>query len=73
MRFPGMSTYHFLQLVQTHVIDLHPKICFVKGGINDIIVGVSQQKLQANYQAILEKMVQNNIAPVVTLTLYRAK
>jgi lysophospholipase L1-like esterase len=68
---PGMSTYHFLQLVQTHVIDLHPKICFVKGGTNDIIVGVSQQKLQANYQAILEKIIQNNIAPVVTLTIYQ--
>ncbi|MCE6988371.1 GDSL-type esterase/lipase family protein [Dyadobacter sp. CY323] len=67
---PGMSTYHFLQLVQTHVIDLHPKICFVKGGINDITVGVSQEKLQANYQAILEKLLQNHIEPVVTLTIY---
>ncbi|MEO6284847.1 MAG: GDSL-type esterase/lipase family protein [Dyadobacter sp.] len=67
---PGMSTYHFLQLVQTHVIDLHPKICFVKGGTNDITVGVSQEKLQANYRAILEKLLQNHIVPVVTLTLY---
>jgi lysophospholipase L1-like esterase len=67
---PGMSTYHFLQLVQTHVIDLHPKICFIKGGINDITVGVSQEKLQANYLAILEKLLQNHIEPVVTLTLY---
>ncbi|WAC11687.1 SGNH/GDSL hydrolase family protein [Dyadobacter pollutisoli] len=67
---PGMSTYHFLQLVQTHVIDLHPKICFIKGGINDITVGVSQEKLQANYQAILEKLLKNHIDPVVTLTIY---
>jgi lysophospholipase L1-like esterase len=67
---PGMCTYHFLQLVQTNVIDLHPKICFVKGGINDMTVGVSQPKIQANYKAILEKLIQNKITPVVTLTLY---
>ncbi|MCF0061553.1 GDSL-type esterase/lipase family protein [Dyadobacter chenwenxiniae] len=67
---PGMTTYHFLQLLQTHVIDLHPKICFVKGGINDIIVGVSQAKMQGFYKAILDKLLASNIIPVVTLTVY---
>jgi alpha-glucosidase len=67
---PGMSTYHFLQLLQTHVIDLHPKICFVKGGINDITVGVSQEKMQGFYKEILDKILANNIIPVVTLTVY---
>lgn len=67
---PGMTTYHFLQLLQTHVIDLHPKICFIKGGINDITVGVSQEKMQGFYQEILDKLLANNIIPVVTLTVY---
>lgn len=67
---PGMNTYHFLQLLPSHVIDLHPKICFVKGGINDIIVGVSQERMQAYYGAILDKILENKIIPVVTLTVY---
>jgi lysophospholipase L1-like esterase len=67
---PGQTTYHFLQLVQSHVIDLHPAICFVKGGINDITIGVSQEKIQANLKTILEMLVRNKITPVVTLTTY---
>lgn len=67
---PGMSTYHFLQLLPTHVVNLHPKICFVKGGINDITVGVSQERMQGYYKAILDKISENKIIPVVTLTVY---
>ena len=67
---PGQSTYYFLKMIQSHVIDLHPKICFVKGGINDITVGVAPEKLQANYRLILETLVHNNIIPVVTLTFH---
>ena len=67
---PGMSTYHFLQLLPTHVINLHPKICFVKGGINDITVGVSQERMQGYYKAILDKIIESKIIPVVTLTVY---
>ncbi|WP_229213912.1 GDSL-type esterase/lipase family protein [Dyadobacter psychrotolerans] len=52
------------------VIDLHPEICFVMGGINDITVGVSPEKIEANYKAILETLDKNKITPVVTSTLY---
>lgn len=67
---PGQSTYHFLQLIQSHVVALHPKICFLKGGINDITVGVAQQKIQKNLKTMLETLIQNKIIPVVTLTVY---
>jgi lysophospholipase L1-like esterase len=67
---PGQCTYHFLNAMQPMVIDLHPEICFVMGGINDITVGVSQEKILEHFSSILEKLVQNKIIPVVTLTLY---
>ncbi len=67
---PGQTTYHFRQLIKTHVINLHPKICFIKGGINDITVGVSSERIQENYKAILEAIQKNHIIPVVTLTTY---
>ena len=67
---PGQCTYHFLEAIQYQVIDLHPKICFIMGGINDITIGVAPDKIQSNYKAILETILKNNIIPVVTLTLY---
>lgn len=68
--FPGLCTYHFVSLLQPHVIDKHPSVCFVEAGINDITVGVAQEKIQQNYQTILETIIKNGIKPVVTLTLY---
>ncbi|WP_149240627.1 GDSL-type esterase/lipase family protein [Dyadobacter sp. 32] len=70
---PGQCTYTFLDMLQSQVIDLDPEICFVMGGINDITVGVSPEKLQKNYQSILESLVEHHITPVVTLTLYERK
>ncbi|GGM75825.1 hypothetical protein GCM10010967_04280 [Dyadobacter beijingensis] len=67
---PGLTTYHFLKLIRSHVIDLHPKVCFIKGGINDITVGVAQERIQANFKTMLEMLVQDGITPVVTLTVY---
>ena len=67
---PGYCTYYFLQFINAQVINLHPEICFIMGGINDITVGVAPEKLQTNYRLILETIVKNNITPVVTSTLY---
>jgi len=67
---PGQATFHFLQLIQSHVIDLHPRVCFIKGGINDITWGVKQDSIQSHFKTMLEMLVQNRIIPVVTLTVY---
>lgn len=67
---PGQATYHFLQLIRSHVIDLHPKVCFIKGGINDITLGVKQDTIRSNFKTMLEMLMQNHITPVVTLTVY---
>lgn len=67
---PGQPTYQFLQMIQSHVIDLHPRVCFIKGGINDITLGVAQEKIQANFKTMLVMLMQNGITPVVTLTVY---
>ena len=68
--FAGLTTYHFLGLLNDNVIEKHPKICFVEAGINDITVGVSAEKIQDNYTTILKTLEKNNILPIVTLTFY---
>lgn len=67
---PGQATYHFLKLIDSHVIDLHPRICFIKGGINDITLGVARDQIQAHYKTMLEMLMENSITPIVTLTVY---
>lgn len=66
----GFCTHHFKQLLEQEVLDRHPRICFVEGGINDITVGVEQAKIKANFQYILETLRSQGIIPVVTLTMY---
>jgi lysophospholipase L1-like esterase len=70
---PGQPTYQFLKLFQSHVIALHPKICFLEGGINDITFGVSQERIRANFIEMLQLLENNNIVPVLTLTPYEFK
>lgn len=67
---PGHCTYHFRILLNDLVINKNPKICFIMGGINDITVGVSREKITANFTEVIESLKANNIIPVVTLTLY---
>lgn len=67
---PGQATFHFLKQIDSYVIDLHPKVCFIKGGINDITLGVAQDQIQAHYKAMLEMLMENHITPVVTLTVF---
>lgn len=68
--FGGLVTYHLLGLLQANVIDKHPQICFVEGGINDIAMGVSLERIEKNYITILETLHKNKIIPVVTLTFH---
>jgi lysophospholipase L1-like esterase len=67
---PGQCTYHFLNAMNTMVVPHQPEVCFVMGGINDITIGVSQEKIREHYSLILKNLRKNNIVPIVTLTLY---
>ena len=73
MGMPGHCTYHFRVLLPSLVIDKNPQICFVMGGINDITVGVSEDKIQKNFTSVLKDLKSNKIRPVVTSTIYEQK
>ena len=36
----GFTTSHFVWTINDQVLQYHPKICFLEGGINDIGVGI---------------------------------
>ncbi|MDP4175234.1 MAG: GDSL-type esterase/lipase family protein [Bacteroidota bacterium] len=52
------------------VYKLHPKICFVMGGINDIYSGITLDALFDNYKKVIEGLREKGIIPVIQATLY---
>lgn len=58
----------FLHRMQ-FVTQLHPKICCVMGGINDIYAGFTVEQIIRNYGAVLDTLVAAGITPVVQSTL----
>lgn len=69
--FNGYTTSHFVTLINSHVIDQKPKICFLEGGINDIMVGIPLKRIKSNFTELIDKLLENNIVPVVQSTLYQ--
>ena len=49
---------------------LNPETCFIMGGINDFIRGVSANKVFINYTKILKDLQNNGITPIIQSTLY---
>lgn len=62
-------TSGYLQRME-YVFNLSPKICFVEGGINDIYASVPVTVVFENFVAIIERLREKNIIPVITSTLY---
>lgn len=69
--FGGFTTSHFRWLIKKNVIDYEPEICFIKGGINDISVGIPLERIQFNFISLLDTLRSYNILPVVQSTLYQ--
>ena len=53
-----------------YVIKLHPKLCFIMGGINDIYNDTPVDLNFQHYKKIIEILKENNITPIVQSTLY---
>ena len=66
----GFTTSHFLIGLKVQVVDYKPKICFVEGGINDILVGIPLSRTFKNYESIIDTLVKYKIKPVIQSTLY---
>lgn len=66
----GYTSGQMLWHMDTTVISLHPKICFVMAGINDLFNNIAPDVILRNQIQILTKLKSNNIKPVLQLTLY---
>ena len=65
----GDNTYGFIARLPD-VIRLHPKLCFIMGGINDIFADIPVDTVFKNYCTILRTLQSNSIIPIIQSTLY---
>jgi lysophospholipase L1-like esterase len=52
------------------VYNLHPKICFIMAGINDLYADASVETVLSNYIKIIDTLRLHNIVPIIQSTLY---
>jgi len=55
------------------VYSINPKICFVMGGINDLLKGIESEIIASNIESIIIQLKSNNIKPIISSVLYTAK
>lgn len=65
----GDVTEGFLQRLD-EVYNLHPKLCFVMGGINDLYANIAVDTIVKNCKKIVEELRSKNIIVVIHATMY---
>lgn len=68
--FPGYTSSHLALMVDEHIITNSPKACFIMVGINDILLGNPRDRIESNFVAILNEMIENKIETIVQSVLY---
>lgn len=65
---PGDETSGYIVRIET-VIKSNPKICFIIGGINDILNETPIETIHKNFNTLIEVLQKNSIQPVIFSTL----
>ena len=66
---PSDITEGFLHRLD-YVYKLHPRLCFVMAGINDLYADVNLETVFQNYRSIIDQLLAHQIKPIVQSTLY---
>ena len=66
------STEGFYNRLST-VYSVNPEMCFIMGGINDILRDVSVEAVLQNITTIIKELKKNEIKPIIQSTLYISK
>jgi len=61
----GFTTSHFVWLLKDKVLKYNPKICFLNGGINDIVTGIPQNRIEKNIISIIDTLQKHKIKVVL--------
>lgn len=67
---PGYTTEQISWTIK-HVIALHPKVCFLEGGINDLTLGITPKRVCHNQIKVMDTLLTYGITPVMQSTIYQ--
>ena len=68
--FGGFTTSHFIWLIRQYVIERHPRVCFLEGGINDIGSGIPLARTMKNYRSLVDSLLAHGIEVVMHAITY---
>ncbi|MBI2335294.1 MAG: hypothetical protein HYU97_00810 [Deltaproteobacteria bacterium] len=63
----GSTLKDLVRRVMEDVIDLKPNYCIVMGGTNDIFTNHRYEFMKENFEALIKKLQQNKINPIIGL------
>lgn len=67
---PGYTTEQISWTIK-HVVALHPKVCFLEGGINDLTLGITPKRIYQNQLKVMDTLLAHGIVPVLQATIYQ--
>lgn len=53
-----------------HIIQLHPKICFIEAGINDLFREIPLEEIVVNLNSIVDTLLAYDIIPVINTVVF---
>ncbi|GMN04853.1 hypothetical protein MTsPCn5_02410 [Croceitalea sp. MTPC5] len=68
---PGWTTQQLSWVIKNFIVPYRPKLCFFKGGINDLTLGISSQRIYENMTMVMDSISKVGTKPIYTTTLYQ--
>jgi len=66
----GFTTSHLEIILKDRVLKFNPKICYLNGGINDILTGIPYARTKHNINSIIDTLQKHNIDVALQSVLY---
>ena len=67
---PGYTTEQISWTIK-NLMPLHPKVCFLEGGINDLTLGITSKRVYQNQIKVMDTLLAHGIIPVMQSTIYQ--
>jgi len=66
----GFTTSHLQMILNKKVLNFKPKICYLNGGINDILIGIPYARTEHNVNSIIDTLQKHNIKVAIQSVIY---
>lgn len=63
----GDTLGHMLKRLTHDVLDVHPEICLLLGGTNDILQEIPIEQMKSNFTTLLKRLLDQGVLPVIGL------